>query len=110
MAVWIARRLAFSRMGVTLAGRSARALLEVEGAFRVGQQVDIPAPASRCARNVQMPSDILEPELGAAGLPGFPAPGGYIDGAVAFQGMFHLLVHRPSPVAWMAPTSAVYPS
>jgi hypothetical protein len=57
-----------------------------------------------------MPSDILEPELGAAGLPGFPAPGGYIDGAVAFQGMFHLLVHRPSPVAWMAPTSAEYPS
>jgi hypothetical protein len=28
-----------------------------------------------------------------------------LHGTVAFQGVFHLLIHKPSPSAWMTPTS-----
>jgi hypothetical protein len=31
-----------------------------------------------------MPIDIVEPDLYAAGLPGFPAPGGDVDNAALF--------------------------
>jgi hypothetical protein len=42
--------------------------------------------------------DLVEPDLGAAGLSGFPAAGGDVDGAVACQGVLDPLVHQPSPV------------
>src|SRR5215813_7703360 len=74
------------------------ALLEVEGEFGVRQQVGIPVAASRGPRNVQAPRNMVEPDLFTAGLPGFPAPGGDVDGAVAFQSLFDRLVHNISPV------------
>src|SRR5436853_3944375 len=78
---------------------SLDALLEVEGEFGVRQQVGIPIAASRRPRNVQASLNIVEPDLFTAGLPGFPAPGGDVDGAVAFPGLFDRLVHNASPMA-----------
>jgi hypothetical protein len=52
----------------------SNALLEVEGKLGLRQQVGVPvAGAARSSRHVDMPIDIVEPDLYAAGLPGFPA-------------------------------------
>src|SRR5262245_34430458 len=77
---------------------SPDALLEVEGEFGVRRQVGVPVAASRGPRNVQAPRNIVEPDLFAARLPCFPAPGGDVDGTVAFQSSFDRLVHHASPV------------
>src|SRR5882672_385769 len=73
------------------------ALLEVKGKLGVCQQVGIPIATSWSPRNVQAPLDIVEPDLCTAGLPGFPARGSDVDGAIAFQGLFYRLVHTLSP-------------
>src|SRR6266581_8639848 len=73
----------------------AYALLEVQGKLGVHQQVSIPIATSWSPRNVQLPLDIVEPDLHTAGLPGFPARGSDVDGAIAFQGLFYRLVHTP---------------
>src|SRR5438105_2214213 len=74
---------------------SAYALLEVQGKLGVHQQVGIPIATSWSPRNVQASLDIVEPDLQTAGLPGFPACGSDVDGAVAFQGLFYRLIHTP---------------
>src|SRR5262249_33442242 len=76
---------------------SAYALLEVKSKLGVRQQVGVPIATSWSPRNVQVPLDIVEPDLHPAGLPGFPARGSDVDSAVAFQGLFYGLVHTPSP-------------
>src|SRR5712691_1128732 len=75
----------------------AYALLEVKGKLGVHQQVGIPITTSWSPRNVQASLDIVEPDLCTAGLPGLPARGSDVDGAIALQGLFYRLVHIPSP-------------
>jgi hypothetical protein len=72
-------------------------LLQMEGELRVGQQVGVPVPAPRGASDVQAAIQIVEPDLCAAGLSGGSAPGGDIDSAVPFQGLFHSFIH-----SWLA--------
>src|SRR5262245_2906390 len=75
----------------------AYTLLKVKGKLGVRQQVGIPIATSWSPRNVQAPLDIVEPDLCTAELPGFPARGRDVDGAIAFQGLFYRFVHTPSP-------------
>jgi hypothetical protein len=64
----------------------------------VRQQVGIPVTTAWSPRDVDVSIDIIEPELCAVELSGFPAPGGDVDISVAFQGVFYPLVHQQSPV------------
>src|SRR5262249_25024524 len=77
---------------------SAYALLEVEGEFGVRQQVGISVASARGPRDVQASCNIVQPDLFTAGLPGLPASGGDIEGAVAFPSLFDRLVHNASPM------------
>jgi hypothetical protein len=72
-------------------------VLEVKGKLGVRQQVGIPIATSWRPRNVQTPLDMVEPDLCTAWLPGFPARGSDVDGAIACQGLLYRLVHTPSP-------------
>jgi hypothetical protein len=65
----------------------------MEGELRVGQQVGVPVPAPRGASDVQAAVQIMEPDLYAAGLSGGSAPGGDVDSAIPFQGLFHSFIH-----------------
>jgi hypothetical protein len=45
-----------------------------------------------------MSIDIVETDLYAAGLPGFPATGGNVDNATLFQRLFYPVIHTESSV------------
>ena len=66
----------------------AYTLLQVKGKLGMRQQVGIPIATPWRPCNVQAPLDIVEPDLCTAGLPGFPARGSDVNGAIAFQGLF----------------------
>ena len=68
-------------------------LLQMENELGVGQQVGVPVPSPRGASDIQTAIQIVEPDLFAAGLSGASAPGGDIDSAVPFQGLFHNFIH-----------------
>jgi hypothetical protein len=73
-------------------------LLQMEGELGVGQQVGVPVPGPRGASDVQAAIQIVEPDLSAAGLFGCSAPGGDVDSAIPFQGLFHSFIH-----SWSCP-------
>src|SRR2546422_6756527 len=75
------------------------ALFEVEGELGVRQQVGIPVAASwGSPRDVHLPLNMVKPYLGAAWLPGVPAPGSDINHAALCQCELYLLIHMSSPV------------
>src|SRR5438128_463358 len=75
----------------------------MEGELGMRQQVGIPVAASwGSPGDVHLSRNMVEPYLDAAGLPGFPAPGGDVDHAALFQGVLYLLIHTSSPVATTA--------
>jgi len=66
-------------------------------ALGVRQHVGIPVTTAWGPREVDLSIDLMEPELGAVELAGFPTPGGDVDGPVVFQGVLYLIVHEQSP-------------
>src|SRR6266508_226777 len=64
----------------------------------VRQQVGIPVTTAWSPRDVDVSIDMMEPELCALELSGFPAPGGDVDRTVACKGVFYPFVHQQSPI------------
>jgi hypothetical protein len=64
----------------------------------VRQPVGIPVTTAWTPSDVDVSIDLVEPDLDAVELSGFPAASGDVDGAVACQGVLYPLVHPQSPV------------
>jgi hypothetical protein len=73
-------------------------LLKLKGELGVRHQVRIPVSAARSPCDIHVSINIVEPDLCAAELSGFPTPGDDVDGAVAFQGVLYPFIHQEPPI------------
>ena len=74
-------------------------LLEVEDELGVCEEIRIPVAAARGSpRDVDLPLDLVESYLDAAGLSACPAPRSDVDHAALFQGVLYLCIHTSSPM------------